>query len=103
MSFFEPISGADFDEKLAKARQTQDAMIIDVRSAAEVAEGYIPGAVNIPLKQIAELDADKQTPLFLYSHSGQQSVSGCKLLETRGYTNVTNLGGIVDYKGPLDQ
>ena len=34
--------------------------------------------------------------LFLYSRSGQQSVSGCKSLEKLGFTNVTNLGGVVD-------
>ena len=103
MSFFEPISGADFDEKLEKARRTQGAMIIDVRSAAERAAGYIPGAVHIPLDQIPVLDADKNTPMFLYSRSGQQSLSGCRELGRLGFTDVTNLGGILDYKGPLEK
>ena len=103
MSFFEPISGADFDAKLEKARQTQGAVIVDVRSAEERAAGYIPGTVHVPLAEIATLEADKDTPLFLYSRSGQQSVSGCKFLEELGFTHVTNLGGVVDYKGPMEK
>ena len=89
--------------KLEKARQTQGAMIIDVRVAAEWAAGHIPGAVHMPLAQLAALDVDKNMPLFLYSRSGQQSVSGCKSLEKLGFTNVTNLGGVVDYKGPMEK
>ena len=49
MSFFEPISGADFDKKLEAARATAGARIIDVRSAVEFAEGHVPGVENIPL------------------------------------------------------
>lgn len=103
MSFFEPISGSDFGEKLEKARGTQGAMIIDVRGDAEYAEGHLPGAVNIPLNQIPTLDAAKDTPLFLYCRSGARSMRGCQALEQKlGFTNVTNLGGILDYKGPLE-
>ena len=64
MSFFEPISGADFGHKLDLARAVEGARIIDVRSAVEYAEGHIPGAVNIPLNQIPLLDAPKDTELF---------------------------------------
>jgi len=103
MSFFNPISDESFDEKLAKARQTPDAMIVDVRAAAEVAEGRVPGSVNIPLNQIPALKKPLDTPLFLYCRSGARSSRGCKALEKLGYTNVTNLGGILDYKGPLEK
>ena len=43
MSFFEPISGADFDDKLKAARETLGAVILDVRSAAEYAGAMCPG------------------------------------------------------------
>ena len=82
MSFFEPISGADFDQKLEQARSVAGARIIDVRSAVEF--------------------APKDAPLYLYCRSGARSARGCKALEKLGFTNVTNLGGILDYKGPVE-
>lgn len=102
MSFFEPISGADFGQKLEQARAVEGARIIDVRSTVEYAEGHIPGAVNIPLNQIPTLDAPKDAPLYLYCRSGARSARGCKALEKLGFTNVCNLGGILDYKGPVE-
>ena len=102
MSFFEPISGADFGHKLDLARAVEGARIIDVRSAVEYAEGHIPGAVNIALNQIPLLDAPKDAPIYLYCRSGARSARGCKALEKLGFTNVSNLGGILDYKGPVE-
>ena len=102
MSFFEPISGADFGHKLDLARAVEGARIIDVRSAVEYAEGHIPGAVNIPLNQIPLLDVPKDAPIYLYCRSGARSARGCKALEKLGFTNVSNLGGILDYKGPVE-
>ena len=102
MSFFEPISGADFDQKLEQARSVAGARIIDVRSAVEFAEGHIPGATNIPLNQIPALDAPKDVPIYLYCRSGARSARGCKALGKLGFTNVHNLGGILDYKGPVE-
>ena len=102
MSFFEPISGADFDQKLAAARAVPGARIIDVRSAVEFAEGHVPGVEHIPLNQIPTLDAPKDAPIYLYCRSGARSARGCKALAKLGFTNVTNLGGILDYKGPVE-
>lgn len=103
MSFFEPISGADFDDKLEKARAQEGAVIVDVRGEAEFAEGHVPGAVNIPLNQVPQMDMPKDTPLFLYCRSGARSSRGCKALEKLGFTDVTNLGGILDHKGPVEK
>ena len=103
MSFFEPISGGDFDEKLERARAAEGAVIVDVRAEAEFADGHVPGAVNIPVNQVPKLDVPKDTPLFLYCRSGARSSRGCKALEKLGYTNVTNLGGILDHKGPVEK
>lgn len=102
MSFFEPISGADFDEKLEQARQTPGALIIDVRGTTEYERGHIPGARSVPLNQIPTLDEDRATPLFLYCHSGLRSSRACKALTQMGYATVTNLGGILDYTGMFE-
>ena len=103
MSFFEPISGANFDEKLEKARSIPGMMLVDVRGEDEFAKGHVPGAVNIPMNAIAGLDVPKDTPIVLYCLSGARSQRCAKVLtEKLDYTNVTNIGGIADYKGPQE-
>ena len=103
MSFFEPISGADFDDKLKAAREIPGAVILDVRSAAEYAGGHVPGAVNVPLNQIPAMDRPKDAPLFLYCRSGARSGQAARLLQGSGYTRVTNIGGIISYHGPVER
>lgn len=102
MSFFEPISGTDFDKKLESARQVPGAMIVDVRGADEYALGHVPGAKSIPMNVIAGLSEPKDTPLYLYCRSGARSQRCVKALTKLGFTDVTNLGGILDYKGKLE-
>ena len=43
MSFFEPISGADFDDKLKAAREIPGAVILDVRSRRSTPGAMCPG------------------------------------------------------------
>lgn len=93
-----------FDALLEKARATEGARIIDVRSEAEFRDGHVPGAENLPLNQIPTLDAPKDAPLFLYCLSGARSARGCAALKDKlGFTDVTNLGGIQEYTGPQEK
>ena len=94
----------NFDALLEKARTTEGARIIDVRSEAEFSDGHVPGAENIPLNRIPSLDAPKDTPLFIYCLSGARSARGCAALQDKlGFTDVTNMGGIQDYTGPQEK
>ena len=45
---------------------------------------------------------EKDTPIFVYCHSGARSRRMAGVLQKLGYTNVTDIGGIVDYQGPLE-
>ncbi|MBX2825758.1 MAG: rhodanese-like domain-containing protein [Gammaproteobacteria bacterium] len=92
------------------------AVFVDVRDSAAIAEtGTIAGAVCIP-RGFIEFAADPATPfhnaamqpdaeLFLVCGAGgQAALSGSTLLEM-GYQNVTNIGGIGDWKdagGPME-
>ena len=72
--------------------------LIDVRSPAEVAQGAIPGAQNIPLHllpmRVHDIPNDKET--ILYCHSGARSAQACAFLKGQGKANVLNLrGGII--------
>ena len=74
---------------------------IDVREPYEVAEGTIPGAVNIPLGQVpgrlAELDRDRR--VVLLCRSGGRSGQAAEFLTGVGFADVVNLvGGMLAYR-----
>ena len=76
-------------------------ILVDVRTEEEYAEGYIEGAVLIPVDEIsgraeAEL-ADKDLPVFVYCRGGVRSASAAETLAALGYAAVYDLGGIVDW------
>ncbi|MGJ7922699.1 rhodanese-like domain-containing protein [Neobacillus sp. LXY-4] len=78
--------------------------IIDVREAAEVAGGKIPGAVNIPLGLVEfkmnELDKSKE--YIIVCLSGGRSSQAARFLEYWGY-NVTNMtGGMMSWFGEIE-
>jgi len=68
--------------------------IIDVREAAEVAEGHIATAINIPLGLIEfrmhELDKSKE--YIMVCRSGGRSGQATQFLQNQGF-NVTNMTG----------
>ena len=85
---------------------TPDAVLVDVREAGEYAEGHIPGSVNLPPDGFRTPEAvlpDPSTPLFLYCYTGIRSARAAKLLAAKGYQNVTNIGGLIRYRGPLER
>ncbi|NWG17147.1 MAG: hypothetical protein HXY41_10965 [Chloroflexi bacterium] len=71
--------------------------LLDVRQPEEVAEGVIPGAISIPLRELAQnldkLPADLNTPIVTYCKSGHRGAIAMTVLGTLGYTNVRNLAG----------
>ncbi len=78
----------DAGEKLA---------LVDVREPSENAEFNI-GGVLLPLGKIKEFDIDqieslKDKEVILYCRSGNRSGQAGMMLETMGFTNVTNLVG----------
>lgn len=72
------------------------AVIVDVRSKSEFANGHIKGSKNIPLSGLnSKLGSfkDKNLPIITCCASGMRSASAKKLLRSKGYTNVYNGGG----------
>lgn len=69
-------------------------VLLDVRTAAEVANGRFPDALNIPLddlrSRLAELDADKE--YIVSCHSGLRSYLAERILKQKGF-KVANLDG----------
>ncbi|KAK5118691.1 hypothetical protein LTR85_007897 [Meristemomyces frigidus] len=85
-----------------------DRIIIDVREPAEYEEGYIPTAINIPIKSqpdamllpadefedrfgFAKPDADKE--VVFYCKAGVRSSAAAQLAAQVGYKNVAEYRG----------
>lgn len=105
MGLFDALKRPDFNEGLAKWRATPGSILLDVRGRDEYAEyGHIEGSLNLPLHELNRVTAilpEKDTVLFVHCLSGGRSRTACKALQRWGYTNVTDIGGVLDYRGEL--
>jgi phage shock protein E len=89
--------------EFSKQMKEPKAVILDVRTAGEVAQGKIGGSVNIDWnspsfkEQAAKLD--KNAPVYVYCAVGGRSSSAKKALTQMGFKEVHNLlGGIEAWK-----
>ena len=77
-----------------------DAVLIDVRTPAEFAEGHLAGAVNIDLQsgrfeqEIAALPLDGD--YVVYCRSGNRSGQAVEIMRKLGFDNLVNAGGLQD-------
>ena len=84
---FNTVGVDEFEKFIADS----DAIILDVRTAAEHAEGFIPGTqYNIDVLEdsftkIATESLPKDRPIALYCRSGNRSKSAARILTERGY------------------
>ena len=88
-------------EGLETWKSTPGAVLLDVRTPEEYRAGHIPGAQNLPLNRLSAASAPAGVPLFVYCHSGARSAQARRILEGAGRT-VTDLGGLMGYRGPLE-
>ena len=86
------ISGGEARQLVAKG-----AILLDVRSPGEFSGGHIEGAISIPVQELSgrvdEL-GDKMGQIVVYCQSGNRSAMAKRLLESNGFANVHDLGGI---------
>ena len=72
----------------------------------EYDEAHIPGSRNLPLDQLhraGQLACAQDAKLFVYCHSGVRSGAACAALAAAGYTDVTDIGGILAWDGPIEK
>lgn len=99
-----PANNAIFQEitaPLAHERIKQgDLLILDVRSPNEFYQGFIPGALLIPLQQLherlPEIENYKEKEILIYCRSGRRSAVASELLIQKGFRKVFNLKGGVN-------
>lgn len=88
-------------EEAKQMMDENEVTILDVRTAQEYAEGYIPNAVNLPNEEIGkeppELLPEQDEILLVYCRSGRRSKEAADKLVAMGYTQVYDFGGIIDW------
>lgn len=96
------LNASQWERKLANH---QDAVILDVRTPAECAQGTIPGARCLDFYNLEAFTDEirnwnKQLPYFVYCRSGQRSHQACRLMESLGFEEIHNLdGGMLAWPG----
>ena len=106
MSVFDFMKRPDINQALEEYRAREGAVLLDVRTPEEYREGHIPGSVNVPLQQIDKVTsavADKDKTVFVYCRSGARSSQAVAFMKQMGYTEVHNIGGILDYNGKVEK
>lgn len=97
MMFSTLATAADQDPKVAWQKIEAGALVVDVRTPGEFAQGHLPNAINIPYEQINTEFANKQIAkdrsVVVYCRSGNRSGIANKMLVSEGYTHVYNGGG----------
>jgi adenylyltransferase/sulfurtransferase len=91
--------------ELAERLQTNGILLLDVREPHELEISRLPGALNIPLGQLAarlsELDSARE--MVVFCKAGTRSARALELLVSAGFRKVKNLkGGINAWAREVD-
>lgn len=83
-------------ELIGKIKKGEKTFILDVRESSELLQtGFIPGAVNVSVRNVAkkmnDLPSDLNYPIIVVCESGIRSAHAAIYLRAYGYNNVTNL------------
>jgi len=79
----------------------KDLLMVDLREASELKEGYISGSVLIPMSQLAKGSKSLPTdrPLLLICAVGGRSFAVGRYFSSKGYPEIYNLkGGVSAWK-----
>lgn len=82
---------------LKKIQSGNPPYIVDVRSPKEYVRGHLPGAVNIPYRQISDhlqqLRSEEQRGIVVYCAVGGRTHVAKQVLSEAGFRNVFHLDG----------
>ena len=94
------------DEAKAVLAKNPDTIILDVRTSEEYEKKHIPKAILLPLEDLRNGDfkklPDKNATILTYCWTGRRAQDAAQILVDKGYKNVYEMGGIVDWTGALE-
>lgn len=90
-------------QELVNLVNRDQAVVVDVRDAAEFDAGHIVDAINIPhtalATRVSELNKFKEQPIIVACKIGQHSGAAGTVLRQAGFENVARLqGGIAEWR-----
>ena len=93
------------DEAVKMMSDKPDALVLDVRTADEFVKKHIPNAKSVPLEEFQNGNfasvPDKNQTILIYCWTGRRAQDAAQLLAEKGYKNVYEFGGMVDWTGPV--
>ncbi|MEO5581604.1 MAG: rhodanese-like domain-containing protein [Saprospiraceae bacterium] len=94
LNFFKKLFRPEKTSESLHSILAQGALLVDVRNPTELESGQVPGAMNIPLSQVASnLDAFKhQKHIIVYCRTGSRAAAAQTILQSNGIKNVSNGG-----------
>lgn len=86
--------------------KNEDALLLDVRTWWEYTVYRLPDSKNIWVSELSErldevaeaLEGEKNKPIVVYCSKGVRAAEAKKILLEAGFSRVTNLGGVSDWK-----
>lgn len=95
------ISVDDVNNIIENYENVENTFIIDVRELNEYEEGHLINSINIPLSVIGNIndvpEIGKDSKIIVYCRSGNRSKTAQARLNSLGYTEVYDMGGILDW------
>uniref|UniRef100_A0A7S0VHQ1 Rhodanese domain-containing protein n=1 Tax=Hemiselmis tepida TaxID=464990 RepID=A0A7S0VHQ1_9CRYP len=106
----QPFNPSDFDPQSAADLVKAGALLLDVRSEMEFADGSVEGAKNLPHDQLpvrigevtAETGGQHDHKIVLFCRSGVRSGIAKEYLVAQGYECVANVGGLAEAEEMAD-
>ena len=106
MSYAKENKHLSADEAMQMMKSDSNVVIVDVRTKEEYTKKHIPGSILVPIADIREgkldLLPDKNQTLLLYCWTGRRAEDAAAFLTDRGYTNVYEFGGLIDWTGDVE-
>ena len=91
----------NINEYMEKYKETEGALLVDLRNPEDYQRAHIPGAINIQMDQLRDeirRIATFRTPVFFYCYAGIRSAQAEALLTAKGY-QAYNIGSFEEYTG----
>ena len=97
-------TGPHLDVQTFKALDLSQVQILDVRERWEYELARLPGAILIPLGELAERmkELDPVRPVAAYCHHGMRSLQALQFLQSAGFGDLAHLSGGIDAYSRLD-